>query len=305
MKFSISPQSSSMFNCISDSTARDPSRLHQSTRRSWPHPLGRLPSWISRWFGHRATPPPKRPNYEICLWSFIGTFCGVALLQAVFGHASYFIAKGAPPVVPSYAASAAIIYGAIEGPLAQPRSFIGGYLVGALTGVGITKLFLLLPSEQMFQDLLWLSGSLVSACTVVLMQITGMMHPPAGMFLLPPISPVRYNLFYFRVPSLSKLCLGAAAILALMNAETREMGWYYIPVILLSSLLALAVALIVNNIRRCYPLYWFFPESDPLTIPSAVYSVQGTNPSTRVNSVEVLSEKIEKPAPIHIFSSPV
>ncbi|KIL64813.1 hypothetical protein M378DRAFT_36498, partial [Amanita muscaria Koide BX008] len=187
--------------------------------------LSRLPSWISRWFGHRATPPPKRPNYEICLWSFIGTFCGVALLQAVFGHASYFIAKGAPPV----AASAAIIYGAIEGPLAQPRSFIGGYLIGALTGVGITKLFLLLPSEQMFQDLLWLSGSLVSACTVVLMQLTGMMHPPAG----------------------------AAAILALMNAETREMGWYYIPVILLSSLLALAVALIVNNIRRCYPLYWF------------------------------------------------
>jgi CBS-domain-containing membrane protein len=89
---------------------------------------------LPRWFGHRATPPPKRPFYEICIWSFIGSFCGIALIQAVFGHAHYFIRKGAPPVVASYGASAVLIYGAIDKPLSQPRAFVGGHFIGALTG---------------------------------------------------------------------------------------------------------------------------------------------------------------------------
>jgi len=43
------------------------------------------------------------------------------------------------------------------------------------------------------------------------------------------------------------------------------MGWYYLPVILLSSSLALGVALLLNNIQRRYPLWWFVP---PTPIPT-------------------------------------
>lgn len=73
-----------------------------------------------------------------------------------------------------------LIYGAIEAPLAQPRSLIGGHFLGALTGVIITKLFHLLPTEQKFADLVWLAGSLSCATSVVVMQITATTHPPAG-----------------------------------------------------------------------------------------------------------------------------
>ena len=38
---------------------------------------------------------------------------------------------------------------------------------------------------------------------------------------------------------------------------------YYLPIILLSSSLVLVVALIVNNVQRRYPQFWFVPSSPP------------------------------------------
>ena len=38
---------------------------------------------------------------------------------------------------------------------------------------------------------------------------------------------------------------------------------YYIPIILLSSSIVLAVALIVNNIQRRYPQFWLVPAPPP------------------------------------------
>ncbi|KAF8881024.1 HPP family-domain-containing protein [Gymnopilus junonius] len=198
------------------------------------NPLSRLPLWFSHWLGFRAQPQTPRSHYIIWLWSFIGSFCGISLIQAVFGQAHYFIERGVPSIVASYGATAVLIYGAIDVPLAQPRALFGGHFLGALTGICITKLFHLLPTEERFQQLLWLAGSLSCATSVVVMQVTGTTHPPAG----------------------------ATALLAAVNDDVRNMGWYYLPVVLLTSTLALAVALIVNNIQRRYPVFWFQPPSD-------------------------------------------
>jgi hypothetical protein len=46
------------------------------------------------------------------------------------------------------------------------------------------------------------------------------------------------------------------------------MGWYYLPVVLLSSTLALTVALITNNIQRRYPVFWFAPSPPPGAEPT-------------------------------------
>jgi hypothetical protein len=40
--------------------------------------------------------------YVPYLWAFIGAFGGLSLLQAIFGHAPYFIERGAPPIIASY-----------------------------------------------------------------------------------------------------------------------------------------------------------------------------------------------------------
>lgn len=90
------------------------------------------------------------------------------------------------------------------------------------------KVFQLLPPEH-YIELQWLAGSLSVSLSLVAMQLTKMIHPPAG----------------------------GTALLAAVNQQAINLSWYLLPVILLSSTLALIVALLVNNIRRKYPMFWF------------------------------------------------
>lgn len=55
---------------------------------------------------------------------------------------------------------------------------------------------------------------------------------------------------------------GATALLATVNAEVYAMSWYYLPVVLLSSTLVLITALIIDNIQRRYPAFWFTEPKD-------------------------------------------
>jgi len=177
------------------------------------------PTWLTRWFGYRApgAAPPNRTNYVVWIWSFIGAFGGLSVLQAIFNNSEYFLQRRVPPVIASYVsisqdhvvsspahlptgfegASAVLVYGAIESPLAQPRALLGGHFVAALIGICITKLFSLLHNEQRFDELRWLAGSLSTATTIVVMQITETTHPPAG----------------------------ASALLAAVSPEITELGW--------------------------------------------------------------------------------
>ncbi|KAL0067222.1 hypothetical protein AAF712_005792 [Marasmius tenuissimus] len=212
--------------------------------------VSHLPWWISRWVGYRKT-PPSPPQYAVWFWSWIGAFSGLVAIQAIFGQAQYFLDKGVPTIVASYAASAVLIYGAIDAALAQPRCLFGGHFVGALIGVAITKLFLLLPSEERYEELAWLSGSIACATAIVVMQITGTTHPPGG----------------------------ATAFLASTSPEIRKIGWYYIPVILLTSSVALVIALLTNNIQRKYPVYWFIPPRQQLILPMTEKDLREANAS--------------------------
>ena len=64
--------------------------------------LSCFPPWLSIWLGYRSSAPKEQPNYIVCFWSFLGAFCGLAILQAIFGQARYFIDRHVPPVVASY-----------------------------------------------------------------------------------------------------------------------------------------------------------------------------------------------------------
>ena len=55
--------------------------------------------------------------------------------------------------------------------------------------------------------------------------------------------------------------------MAAVNTEIRDIGWYYLPVVLLNSALALVVALITNNIQRRYPVFWFYPSAATPKVP--------------------------------------
>ncbi|KAJ6097621.1 hypothetical protein N7499_001995 [Penicillium canescens] len=49
------------------------------------------------------------------------------------------------------------------------------------------------------------------------------------------------------------------------NAITVGLGWFLIPVMLLGVTLMVAAAVVINNVQRRYPLYWW--TSHPLAVP--------------------------------------
>ena len=118
---------------------------------------------------------------------------------------------------------------AIESPLAQPRNSILGQAIAGIVGVSTCKLFALSPD---FEELRWLAAALSCASATSLMALTGTIHPPAG----------------------------ATALMAVADETVAGLGWFLIPMVLFGCVLMQVAALLVNNIQRRYPVYWWTPE---------------------------------------------
>lgn len=118
--------------------------------------------------------------------------------------------------------------------MAQPRNAVLGQLISSVVGIAIAKLFGKAAGEDpdKHHQLTWLAGSLSCACAVSLMGLTGTVHPPAG----------------------------ATALLAVVDTDIAGLGWFLLPVITLGCVLMQAVALLINNVQRRFPVYWWSPE---------------------------------------------
>ena len=152
-------------------------------------------------------------------WSFLGAFIGIGLI-------AYIQSLQFPPLenvflIGSFGASAVLVYGAIQSPLAQPRNLIGGHVVSAIVGVTVAKVM---------PDIIWLTAPLAVAASIVAMQITRSLHPPGG----------------------------ATALIAVSGGtKIAELGYLYVITPVFSgALILLLVALIFNNItkKRHYPV---------------------------------------------------
>lgn len=114
-----------------------------------------------------------------------------------------------------------------------------------------------MPDEARFQSLRWLAASLSTAMAIVVMQLTGTTHPPAG----------------------------ATALLPATNDEVWDLSWYYLPVVLLSSTLLVACALLINNLHRRYPVFWIAPApakpAAPAPAPATPSAVKGDAESSQ------------------------
>lgn len=126
-------------------------------------------------------------------------------------------------------AGAVLEFYAVESPLAQPRNFLAGQLIAATLGMGICKLFQMSAS---FISIRWLAGAISCATVTAVMALTKTIHPPAG----------------------------ATALLAVVDDQVLNIGWFFIPVVLLNCAIMLIVAMLVNNVQRTFPAYWWTPE---------------------------------------------
>lgn len=154
------------------------------------------------------------------LWTFIGGFLGIACI----GYINQLTLSQLDNVflIGSFGASAVLIYGATNSPLAQPRNLIGGHVISATVGVTIAQL---IPHPEWN----WLACALAVSLSIVAMQITKTMHPPGG---------------------------ATALIANIGSAHIKSLGWMYvIHPVLVGTLILLVVALLVNNLatNRTYP----------------------------------------------------
>lgn len=151
-------------------------------------------------------------------WTFTGAFLGIATIG--FFHSQRFDDLDNIFLIGSFGASAVLVFGATNSPLAQPRNLVGGHLLSAIIGVTVFKL---LP------DQVWISFALAVALSIVAMQMTKTMHPPGG----------------------------ATALIAIIGSDRiKDLGFNYIFSPVLSGIIILLlIALVVNNIPkgRNYP----------------------------------------------------
>ncbi|KAL4890138.1 HPP family-domain-containing protein [Aspergillus ambiguus] len=211
---------------------RDPSRWHVDIdtflNRYIPTPPWRnLPRPVSHFLGYRGGHHPQAiGNLLIAFWSLIGAFCGVLVVAEVCMHVPSFQSHHAPIIVGSFGAAAVLEFCAIESPFSQPRNAVLSQLIASVIGVGIGKLFALNPHAHALPQV---GGALSCGLTIAVMVLTNTVHPPAG----------------------------ATSLLAV--TDLYEVGWYLVPIMLLGCVLMQAVALVINNIQRRFPVYWWTP----------------------------------------------
>ncbi|AFZ38151.1 HPP family protein (plasmid) [Stanieria cyanosphaera PCC 7437] len=103
-------------------------------------------------------------SWQHILLSYVGSFIGIAVLAYLSVYSSY------PLIAAPFGATAVLVFGVPDSPLAQPRNVIGGNLIAALTCVILVHLFGTGP---------WVMA-LAVATTIKLMQLTRTVHPPSG-----------------------------------------------------------------------------------------------------------------------------
>ncbi|RLL99939.1 hypothetical protein CFD26_103733 [Aspergillus turcosus] len=226
-----------------------------------------LPRPVSHFLGYREDQPPKAVgNLLITFWALIGAFCGVLVVAEVFLHVPSFQAHHAPIIVASFGATAVLEFSAIDSPFAQPRNMMVGQVAASIIGVAIAKLFALNPHAHALPQV---GGALACAIATAFMAITNTTHPPAG----------------------------ATALLAV--TEAYELGWYLVPMVLLGCVLILLVALLIDNIQRRFPVYWWTPHSLARPKPEDAESVRHEKPSG-VKPTESEDSFMDKPEKIII-----
>ncbi|MCK5236530.1 MAG: HPP family protein [Deltaproteobacteria bacterium] len=180
--------------------------------------------------GGKSQPPP--PLTEV-FWSFFGAFVGMALLYIILNHFrlapldnlfDLISESDMSFIIGSFGASAVLIFGIIDSPLAQPRNLVGGHVLSAVVGV---------LCYQLFYSHLWLAVAIAVSASIVVMQLTKTLHPPGS----------------------------ATALIAVIGSpQLHDLGYLYVLIpILRGALILLIVALLVNNIpkSRRYPKFWW------------------------------------------------
>jgi CBS-domain-containing membrane protein len=103
-------------------------------------------------------------SFKYALWGLISGTASILVIIAITKMAGY------PLLIGSFGASAVLLFGAAESPLAQPRNLLGGHLLSAGVAVAIVAM----GTTGMY------AVSLAVGISIFLMYLTRTIHPPGG-----------------------------------------------------------------------------------------------------------------------------
>ncbi|KAI1822975.1 HPP family-domain-containing protein [Xylaria intraflava] len=237
-------------------------------------PWSSIPYPVSYLLGHRQQPyEGKLGNLLLTARALLGVFISLILIQLI-SHQIPWVATDGLVIVGSFGAAAVLEFYTFESPLAQPRSFVIGQIIGTVIGVLFRKLFQWHPNDEWVR---WSAAALACATTTAVMGLTKTVYPPAG----------------------------ATALLAVIDDTTARLGWRLLPLVLLGCVIMLFAALILNNIFSKFPLYWWTansPTTLPVDKPSASSLSDGVARATQ--QAEILIIRGEVFVPVHVSLSP-
>ena len=187
-----------------------------------------LKGYCLKWKGNGKDLPPRTTAWEY-VWAAIGSFLGIFIVAVT---TQFWLSRhDLTLIIPSFGASAVLIYSGIKSPYAQPRNVILGNMVSAFAGVIVEKA---IGEAACNGECDFIAIPIAVSLAIVFQHITSSVHPPGG---------------------------ATAAIAVMGSATIKNLGFLYIllPVCLGSCVLVL-VALLVNNIStmRSYPEFWGF-----------------------------------------------
>jgi len=108
--------------------------------------------------------PRPQPSLRYAVWSLFSATLGILAIGEVTALVGY------PLLIGSLGASAVLLFGATDSPLAQPRNLVGGHLVSAIVAVVVVALFGSTPYAM----------ALAVGMAIFVMNLTHTTHPPGG-----------------------------------------------------------------------------------------------------------------------------
>lgn len=151
------------------------------------------------------------PSWRELLVTAAGSLLGIGLVT-LLAHL-----YNLPLMIPSFGASAVLLYAACHVPMAQPRNVVGGHMVSALAGVVV---YSLLGSS-------WWSITVGVTLAIVLMALTRTLHPPGGATAFMAVSTGQGWKFVFMPVATGVLCLVLMAILVNNISPERQYPQYW------------------------------------------------------------------------------
>jgi CBS-domain-containing membrane protein len=142
----------------------------------------------------QAAYSPSPLRYAI--WSFISSIVGILAITALARVAGHSLLIG------SFGASAVLLFGVNDSPLAQPRNLIGGHLVSAIVAVAMVSVF----GSGLIQ------AAFAVGIAIMLMNLTHTNHPPGGATALIGVQGGAGPLFIFVPVMAGALILLAVAL---------------------------------------------------------------------------------------------